>query len=393
MQRHERIAATARRYVDAAQFAGIEWLVEHRGEAIARGQSGYADPDARRPLPQAPLYRLYSMTKPIVSVLALMLIEQGKLRLYDPLMRYDAAFANPRVLHPDGRVEPAARPIMVEDLMTHRAGFTYEFIHGCHVAPYYREAEISSNGQIPLEEMMARLAEQPLAFQPGGAFRYSVAVDALAHVCERAADKRLDELLEEAIFAPLGMTDTAFEVPAARRDRLLPLYGHTDDITAMPSLDLEPHELNRLDVEAMYPTDNLPHFRRGGHGLFGTMDDYARFARMLLTGKTADGETILSSPMLAMLRANRLPASQLPIRIGMNAMPGYGWGLGVRVMVDPGSALSLTGLGELGWGGAATTYFWVDPGNDMIGLVMTQYLGATQPLTDDMRVAAYQMLG
>ncbi len=392
MHRNERMAATAQRYIDNEQFSSIEWLVEHRGNEIARGQAGWADAESRQPLGESPIYRLYSMTKPVVSVLALVLIEQGKLRLYDALSQYNPKFARMRVLYPDGRVVPAQRPILVEDLITHRSGFTYEFITGCQVAQYYRAANISSDGQCSLDEMMARLAEQPLADQPGARYRYSVSTDALAHVCERAADRPLPELLDELIFRPLDMTETAYNVPADRRERLLPVYGHTDDLTALPSLDMQPHELKQVDVEQMYPVDHLPNFVRGGHGLFSTMDDYAAFARMLLDGRARDGTPILSQPMLEAMRVNRIPLDQLPITVGMNPLNGYGWGLGVRVMVDRGQASSLTGLGELGWAGAATTYFWVDPGNEMIGLVMSQYLGATQPMTDDMRVAAYQML-
>jgi CubicO group peptidase (beta-lactamase class C family) len=133
-------------------------------------------------------------------------------------------------------------------------------------------------------------------------------------------------------------------------------------------------------------------FRRGGHGLFSTADDYSKFARMLLNGKTPDGKTILSRKMIEAMRANRLPASQLPIAIGPNRMGGYGWGLGVRVMLDVGQATSLTGDGELGWAGAASTYFWVDPKEELTGVIMTQYLGSLLPMNDDLRVAAYQML-
>ena len=154
---------------------------------------------------------------------------------------------------------------------------------------------------------------------------------------------------------------------------------------------MQPHTLERIDVDEMYPADD-PNFRRGGHGLFSTMDDYAQFARMLINGQTTDGRTLLSRPMLKMMCTNRIPAEQLPLTIGMNPLPGYGWGLGVRVMMDVGKSLALTNVGELGWAGAASTYFWTDPAEEMIGLIMTQYLGAALPLADDMRTAAYQML-
>jgi CubicO group peptidase (beta-lactamase class C family) len=238
---------------------------------------------------------------------------------------------------------------------------------------------------------MGRIAEQPIAFQPGTQYRYSVATDVLAHVIEKAAGRGIDELMKEYIFDPLGMHDTAYFVPAEKRARLMPMFGITD-ITQLVSLKPRPQELTSADVEEMYPSNRPGQFRRGGHGLFSTLDDYTRFARMLLNGKTQDGKTILSRKMIELMRANRIPASQLPLTIGPQALGGYGWGLGVRVMIDIGQANTLTGDGELGWSGAASTYFWVDPNEAMTGVVMTQYLGSMLPMTDDVRVAAYQML-
>ncbi|HET6473724.1 MAG TPA: serine hydrolase domain-containing protein [Pseudomonadales bacterium] len=391
MSRQDRVAAAAQRYIDNNTFAGIEWLVERRGEELARGQCGYADAAAKKPIPKNALYRIYSMTKPITSVIALILIEQGKLRLFDMLPQFDKRFAQMTVLTADGQIIPAQRPITVDDLLTHRAGFTYEFIPGCHIAQYYQRAEISSDGKISLDDMMGRLSEQPIAFQPGTQWRYSVATDALAHVCEKAAGRGIDELMKEYIFDPLGMDDTAYFVPDSKRARLMAMYGITD-ITDLAPLKPRPQELTPADVEEMYPSNMPRTFRRGGHGLFSTLDDYTKFARMLLSGKSVDGKTIISRKMLEMMRANRIPPSQLPLNIGPQVFGGYGWGLGVRVMMDVGRANSLTGDGELGWAGAASTYFWVDPKEEMTGVIMTQYLGAMLPMNDDLRVAAYQMV-
>ncbi len=391
MSRIDRIAAAAQRYIDNKTFAGIEWLIERRGEELARGQCGVADPVSKQAIPKNALYRIYSMTKPVTSVMALILMEQGKLRLYDMLPQFDKRFAAMTVLSASGQIAPAQRPITVEDLITHRAGFTYEFIPGCQIAQYYRAAKVSADGMISLDEMMGRIAEQPIAFQPGTQYRYSVATDVLAHVIEKAAGRGIDELMKEYIFDPLGMHDTAYFVPAEKRARLMPMFGITD-ITQLVSLKPRPQELTSADVEEMYPSNRPGQFRRGGHGLFSTLDDYTRFARMLLNGKTQDGKTILSRKMIELMRANRIPASQLPLTIGPQALGGYGWGLGVRVMIDIGQANTLTGDGELGWSGAASTYFWVDPNEAMTGVVMTQYLGSMLPMTDDVRVAAYQML-
>ncbi len=391
MSRVERIDRVADGYVAAGKYAGIEWRVDVDGEVLSAGQSGVADVAAGRAIPADALNRIYSMTKPIVSVLALILIEQGKLRLYDMLAQFDRRFANLRVLTSGGDIQPLLKPVTVEDLLTHRGGFTYEFIHGCHVAQYYREAEIIGDSSRSLDDMMGALAEQPLAFQPGSHWRYSVCTDVLAHVCQRAADRPLGELLQEHIFAPLGMVDTGFGVAADKLDRLMPMYG-VGDLRALPPLEITPQTLEPMDADDMYPHDKPEVFQRGGHGLFSTLTDYAAFARMLIDGRAADGTPILSRAMHTMLQANRIPAEQLPIKIGPNVLAGYGWGLTGRVLLDPGQATVLSGEGEFGWAGAASTHFWVDPRERMTGVIMTQYLGASLPLADDLRAAAYQAL-
>ncbi len=397
-------AAIARRYTGSGHFASIEWHVDVAGSCLTSGHSvsksvasddafsarGHADGATPGSFPDRPIYRIYSMTKPIVSVAALMLIERGALHLFDPIAQYAPEFAQMRVLSSDGSLVPANRPITIEDLLTHRAGFTYEFLHGCHVAPYYRDARIIQDGGRPLADMMAALARLPLALQPGTAFRYSVSIDVLAHVIERATGNALIETLNELLFEPLDLQDTAFQVAPEKRDRLLPMWGAVD-LHGLPSLEPVAHELKPLDVEEMYPTDNAE-FRRGGHGLFSTLPDYLEFALALQDGQGRAAEPLLSRKMLEMLRANRIPPQQLPLRIGMNVMPGYGWGLIGRVMLDSGLAVGLTGVGEFGWSGAASTYFWVDPVERMSGVVMTQYLGSMVPLSEDMRLAAYRML-
>ena len=391
MSRTEQMARVAEGYVAAKKFSGIEWYVEAKGEAVNEGVVGFADVEKETPVPSGALYRIFSMTKPVVSLLALQLIEQGKLRLYDMVAQYDPRFAQMTVLTPQGAIVPAERPITVEDLLTHRAGFTYEFIHGCQIAQYYREAEINANGYATLNDMMDRLSNLPLAFHPGSAWRYSVSIDVLAHVIECATGEPIDNLLESYIFGPLGMTDTAFYVPEDKEDRLMSMYG-VGLLDGVPPLQITPQELEPLDLEQVNPVRQPETFRRGGLGLYSTISDYAHFARMLLSGRTLEGEQLVSRKTLEMLRVNRIPTSQLPLSIGPNVMAGYGWGLIGRVMLDEGSANFLTSGGEFGWAGAATTYFWVDPQEDMFGLVMTQYMGATLPLAEDMRTAAYQAL-
>jgi len=261
MSRKDRLQTAAQGYIDREEFSGIEWHVETRGEQLTTGRAGVAEVSSGKSIPDGAIYRIYSMTKPIVSVMAMILIEQGKLRLYDMLPQFNPAFRNMRVLLPSGELESARRPILVEDLFTHRAGFSYEFIAGCHIAPGYD-----------------------------------------------------------------AMDDTDYFIPESKQDRLMTMYG-VSDVKDMSFLNPpEVQELILSDVEEMYPSTN-PEYSRGGHGLFSTTDDYLKFGRMLLTGKSPGGEVILSRKMLEMMRSNRIPESQLPLRIGLSALPGYGWGL------------------------------------------------------------------
>ncbi|MFT7651542.1 MAG: CubicO group peptidase (beta-lactamase class C family) [Candidatus Azotimanducaceae bacterium] len=390
-KRGEQVQSIADKYIEAELFSGIEWQVETNGQVLTAGSVGCSDHAQQTAIPDGAIYRIFSMTKPIVSMLALQLIEQGRLRLYDMLAQFDERFANMMVLTADGLIKPAERPITVEDLLTHRAGFTYEFIHGCHIGQYYREAEINADGSRTLDQMMGALAELPLAFQPGSNWRYSVSIDVLAHVIERATGESLPSLLAENIFSPLGMTDTAFFVPEDKRNRLMTMYG-VGILDGSPALAPSPQTLEPLDVDAMYPVDQPDTFVRGGLGLYSTTEDYMAFARMLLTGKAPDGTVLLSRKMLSLAQTNRIPESQLPLNIGPSVFLGYGWGLLGRIMLDQGRASTLSNEGEFGWAGAATTYFWVDPGEQTVGVVMTQYLGTALPLSDDLRTAAYQML-
>lgn len=183
-------------YISSERYSGIEWRIAQRDDILSEGRVGYANFEQKSPIPEDAVYRIYSMTKPIISVLALMLIERGRLHLYDPLLAYDPRFRSLMVLHTNGAIEPANSPITVEHLLTHRAGFSYEFLLGCPIAPYYRAAGLLDNGARPFDDVMGALAELPLAFHPGSDWRYSVATDVLAHVIERATGERIDELLK-----------------------------------------------------------------------------------------------------------------------------------------------------------------------------------------------------
>lgn len=386
--RVERIAAVAERYVNSGSFSSVEWSVDVDGHTLSTGKFGKADQETGAELQDGALYRIYSMTKPAIAFLALQLIEQGVLRFTDTVAQFDERFGRMIVLTSDGQIQPAHRHITVEDLLTHRAGFTYEFIHGCHISQYYREAKVSYNDD-SLDEMMGRLATLPLGFHPGQNYGYGVSIDVLAHVMERATGRGVDALLAEYIFEPLGMQDTAYHVPKGQESRLVKMYGREGFLDPPAITVPDKQALVPVDVSPYYPVSK-PTFRRGGIGLYSTLADYRKFAIMMLDGKTPDGEVLLSRKMIEMMSANRIPDRLQPLWPGR--MEGYGWGLVGRLLTDPGKTTSLSGLGEFGWAGGASTFFWVDPKERMSGVILTQYLGSWLPLADDLRTAAYQAL-
>jgi CubicO group peptidase (beta-lactamase class C family) len=384
-----RLQEIADRYIESDLYAAIAWQVEQEGSLIAHGTSGTSDEARETPLGDDAIYRIYSMTKPIVSLMALILVERCRLRLSDFVMQYIPSFGSIQVLGQNG-TEPPDRPITVEDLLTHRSGVSYDFLPDCPVARQYSEADLLNRVDLSLGEFVDQIATYPLAFHPGSQWRYSFSIDVLARVLEVASGQPIDQLLAENIFTPLGMKDTGFSVPEEKQARLLPLYG-------FKSIDLSytvppPHELVLLDGEAIYPSRAGHNALRGGHGLFSTCDDYCKFANLLLTGRGPDGTPLISPTMHRLMQANRIPDAQMPVKIGPVPFPGYGFSLIGRVMQDPGQAMSLTELGEFGWEGAAGTYFWVDPRNQLVGVVMTQFLATYLPLRDDMRVPVYGSL-
>lgn len=386
-KRENVIKKIADSYVEKELFSGIEWLAEKSGKTILSGKSGYQKFEDKTPIPNNAIYRIYSMTKPITSVLALKLIEKGMLRLYDPVSAFIPSFENLKVLRVDGTTENISRPMNIEDLLTHRSGLTYDFLMGCHVAPLYSAQDISDDGSKNLEEKCESLSQLPLAYQPGERFNYSVSLDVLARIIEIVSGKDFHKILEEEIFEPLGMKDTGFGVREENISRLMSTYGASNFKEIM---NVRPHELIETNVDDHNPHNKGDSFQRGGTGLFSTTQDYLSFARMLLTGKSQTGETILSRNMINFMRINRIPEAQLPLMLGPLPLVGYGWNLAGRTVLDRGKLMSLTGENEFGWAGAASTYFWVDPDEDLVGLIMTQYLGSIWPINDDLRVAMYQ---
>lgn len=388
-RREARIEALARRYVERGAYASMEWLVRRDGHEWLRGAVGMADPLNNTALPSKPIYRIYSMTKPVVSAIALMLVEEGHLRLYDPVAGFIPSFRDLEVMERDGTRRKPARIMTIEHLMTHRSGLSYGFLPDCHVSPLYRKTDLRETAG-PLSEMIDTIATLPLAFDPGTKWQYSVATDVLGRVIEIVTGKPLNQVVSERVLAPVGTADTGFCVAAESRSRVMPVFGN-ENIDGLFVVPKGEQKLLPADVSGFYPSDN-PEFSRGGYGLFSTLDDYALIADFLATGQDRDGEALLSPHMMRMMWRNRIPHEQMPLMLGPVRLAGYGFSLAGRVMADHGAAESLTGAGEYGWSGAAGTFFWIDPAEGMSGIIMTQYLGSKHPHADDLRAACYQAL-
>ena len=382
---------TADKLVSERLFAGVEWRIDQGGKNIFAGKSGVQDLATNSEIPESAFYRVYSMTKPIISVLALKLIEEGYLQLTSTLAEFDNRFSSMIVLNPDGHLAPADGLITVEHLLTHRAGFSYDFNIGCAVAPYYRQAELMENGYRDLGDIISILSELPLVFNPGSHWRYSVATDVLAYLLETVTQKTITELLRKYILNPLEMTDTNFTIEPENQHRIMQVYG-VRSLSELPALKRLPHDLSKpANLGRSHPLD-YPEFRRGGYGLFSTISDYMKFANMLRDGKTIDGQVILSAGMWNLMHTTRVSFPNNTFRINDEPFCGYGWNLIGRVMENIGEAQYTTSLGEFGWSGAAATYFWVDPIRDVTGCLMTQYIGREVPIDGMMQTAAMRML-
>jgi CubicO group peptidase (beta-lactamase class C family) len=248
-----------------------------------------------------------------------------------------------------------------------------------------------------LEGVIGELARIPLAFQPGAQWHYSLGTDVAAHLIQVISGQPLGQFMQERLFAPLGLEDTAFGVPAAKRARLAAMYGLPDLFEQnMTFSALFGHFLSgnsgRREVADTYPVDTPDVFLRGGIGLFSTAADYMRFAQMLLTGTAADGARILSRKTLELMHQNHLPQALLPYGIGGVPTLGYGFGLGSRVCSNVAAAAVAGSVGEFGWSGAAKTYYWVDPQEDLVGVLMTQFMVGFDLPENDLRALVYQAI-
>lgn len=396
-----RIRPVMQRYVETGKIAGISTMIARRGKIIYTDQVGYMDKEAGTPMRADAIFRIYSMTKPIICTALMILYEQGRFQLFEPVAKYIPAFGKVKVLENAGKggqmlVDPV-RPMTVRDLFMHTAGLTYDFLVDSPVGELYREARLGNDASRTLEAMISELARQPLAYQPGSRWHYSLSIDVLAYLIEVLSGQPLRDFLQTQLFGPLGMVDTDFGVPAAKQARLATMYGLPDivgeGITFPKLLDAWASGYNeRIDISTTYPTDQPGIFGRGGHGLFATVSDYMRFAQLLLNGGALDGERLLGRKIVELMHMNHVSAALLPYEIGGLPNGGYGFGLGSRVLLNVADSAVPGSVGEFGWAGAAKTYYWVDPQEELIGLFMSQCMMGFDIPDTDFRLLTYQAL-
>ena len=380
-------------YVDDGRLTGWLLLVARRGRIAHLASYGMRDRENSLPVEPDTLWRLASMTKPVTSVAAMMLYEEGAFELKDPVSRWIPAFEHMRVYRsgsdtkPDTR--PATEPIRVWHLLTHTAGLTYGFHHAHPVDAMYRAAgfEWGSPAGADLEACCETWASLPLLFEPGAEFNYSVATDVLGRLVEVVSGQTLDEFFRTRIFEPLGMTDTGFWVEPGRADRLAAAYVANPAGAALPPVLFN-------SGSQLSP----PAFLSGGGGLIGTAGDYFRFAEMLRRGGELDGVRLLSPRTVAYMTRNQLPGGADLESFGRplfaeTTFDGVGFGLGFSVVTDPAAGKVLTSRGEYGWGGAFSTAFWVAPEEDLTAMFFTQLLpSSTHPIRSQLKQLVYQAL-
>ncbi len=380
--RLERLNRKMQRHIDERKFAGIVTLIARRGKLAHLAAFGQQDIEADKAMKTDTLFRIYSMTKPITTVAAMMLYEEGALRLTDPVANFIPAFANTKVCVGSSYLgmvlEPQATPITIRQLMTHTSGLSYGWFQDSPADAVYREfAPKVARDDLTLAEFVDVLAEAPLVFQPGTAWRYSYSTDVLGRVVEVVSGMTLREFFHTRILEPLGMEDTDYQIPDSKLKRYATCYG--------PGLQIVDPPINSQYTRRVQ-------MHNGGHGLISTAGDYLRFCQMILNQGELDGVRLLGRKSVELMTANHIPPG-LPFRHNNSDISGQGFGLGFSVILDPAAHQMLGSAGTVGWGGAANTTFWIDPKEELIGILMTQFMPSyTYPLVADFQTLAYQAL-
>jgi CubicO group peptidase (beta-lactamase class C family) len=391
-ERLARLDAYLDGFVANGRAKGLQLVITRGGRIAHMSARGHRDAEAGLPVEPDTIWRIYSMTKPITSVAAMMLYEEGALSLFDPVAKFIPSFGDLRVYRKGMAAAPvtvaAAEPMLVWHLLTHTSGLTYGFQSANPVDEAYRAAGFFLDP--PPEHDLASACDVwaglPLLFEPGSEWNYSVSTDVVGRIVEVVSGQSLHEFFGERIFGPLGMTDTGFAVSDAQRPRMSALYAHDPETaTAVPYPGVDVISAQR------------PKLLAGGHGLASTAADYHRFTQMLLRRGELDGVRLLAPRTVDLMTANHLPGNATLPEFGRPLLDlvineGYGFGLGLAPLVDPIAAKTLSVAGEYRWEGAAGTAFWVDPAEELTVLFFTQVLFGSDDVWVGMRRLVYQAL-
>ena len=412
--RLEKLTVWMDNQVSSNRLAGLSTMIHRRGECAYFNCTGQMDVEAGKPVAEDTIFRIYSMTKPITAAAAMICYENGHFQLDDPIAKFLPEFSEMQVWDESSDAlitVPAKRYITVRHLLTHTAGFSYEFMDAGPVEEFYRQNKIVFNpgrqteDGTDLAETTRRLATAPLVRQPGSGWGYSVAIDVLGRLVEVWSEQTLEEFFTEQIFQPLGMTDTGFQVVADKADRFAACYdpseggglgsigGQNLPIRRSAGVGLK---LNDAPADSHYL--KAPETLSGGGGLTGTIGDYGRFCQMLLQKGELDGARILGRKTVEFMTANHLPDNKDMAAMGQpvwseSSAEGIGYGLGMAVVIDAPTTQVMRSTGEYFWGGAASTAFWIDPAEDLFVVFMTQLVPSSfYPLRNELRVVIYQAL-
>lgn len=385
-----RIPAAMRRYVEQGDVVGVITLVARDGRIVSLDSAGYRDKATRSPVGRNTIFRIASMTKPVTSAAAMMLVEEDKLRPDDPVSKYIPVFERMRVRAGRGdSLVAAERPMTVHDLITHRAGLVYGFIDTSAVGDSYRAAHVTDGvdqSSATQAENVNRLGALPLASQPGQEWRYGLSTDVLGRVVEVASGMSLAEFFRRRIFEPLGMHDTGFRVPDEKLHRLATAYTESHD-------SLRPMAASDVFLDGRLPMGRFSGpgargsdtFFSGGAGLASTAGDYLRFCQMLLNGGVLDGVRLLGPKTVELMSSDATGDLTNPL-----GNSGIGFGLGFAVVRDLGATGKLGSPGMLSWGGILGTSFWIDPKERLVGVMMTQQFPNADGLSDTFQTLVYQ---
>jgi len=382
-----------RRYVDAGRFPGTQTLVYRRGKVVHCAVQGFADVERKVPVRDDTIFRIYSMTKPITSVAFMMLFEEGRVALDEPVAKYIPQWKDLGVfvggIAPNFLTRPPTRPMLIVDLLRHTSGLTYGIQQRSNVDAAYRERKIGAIEIVgSLDGMIEELAKIPLEFSPGEAWNYSVSTDVIGYLVGKISGMPFEQFLKERIFNPLGMTDTDFHVPKEKAHRLAACY----------SADVKGGSFALQDDPATSPFLTPPTFVSGGGGLCSTTADYLTFCRALINRGELGGVRLVGPKTLQLMTSNHLPGGlYLPAlsrsMFSESTYDGIGFGLGFGVNMEPAKTLLPGSAGEYYWGGAASTAFWIDPAEELIAIFMTQVLpSSAYPVRRELRTLVYSAI-